>query len=143
MGKTHFWPKKHFSAKRKNGCFSVIQPEPGRLSIWVIFLWPTHFHQVSLKRSKIKGTYNIPKWEWPETAKNRGDLQKMTHSWETEIFTRPILPFGDFLGGSPNGKVVSSPTRIFGPESAKKMAFVIRRQTPPPRPGRSGEGGGQ
>ena len=27
----------------------------------------------------------IVKWEWPETAKNRGEAQKMIHSLETDI----------------------------------------------------------
>ena len=30
----------------------------------------------------------IVKWEWPETAKIRGEPRKMTHSSETEIFWR-------------------------------------------------------
>ena len=38
----------------------------------------------------------IAKWEWPKTAKNRGEPQKMTHSTETEIFR-----------GGPNVKVVA------------------------------------
>ena len=29
----------------------------------------------------------IAKWEWPETAKTRGEPRKMTHSTETEIFS--------------------------------------------------------
>ena len=33
------------------------------------------------------------KWEWPKTAKNRGDPQKMTPSSETEIFLG-VVPIG-------------------------------------------------
>ena len=33
------------------------------------------------------------KWEWPKTAKNRGEPQKMTPSSETEIFLG-VVPMG-------------------------------------------------
>ena len=56
--KTHFWPKKHFSAKPKNGYFSVIPAQTESVVILGHFFdgpdSPTKFHW---KRSKIRGTY--------------------------------------------------------------------------------------
>ena len=51
----------------------------------------------------------IAKWEWPETAKNRGEPRKMTHSSETEIS----------LGGGPTEKVVALDIRVICPADRK------------------------
>ena len=54
----HFWPKKHFSAERKNGRFSVRPGQTGSVVILGHFFdgleSSTKFRQ---KWSKIKGTY--------------------------------------------------------------------------------------
>ena len=86
LGKTDFWPKKHFSAKRKNGRFSVI---PAQIRSVVIV------GHISMARtvpaSFVNGGPKVrvlitAKWEWPETAKKRGEPRKMTHSSENGIF---------------------------------------------------------
>merc|ERR1712004_596726 len=70
---------------------------PGPLSFWVIFLMvrtiPPSFVEIGPKLRVVAPLT----WEWPKTAKNRGEPQKMTPSSETEIF----------FGGGPNGKVVA------------------------------------
>ena len=38
----------------------------------------------------------VAKWEWPDTAKNRDQPRKMTHSSETEIFWEGV-GMGKFL----------------------------------------------
>ena len=37
----------------------------------------------------------VAKWEWPDTAKNRDQPRKMTHSSETEFFLG-VVPVGKF-----------------------------------------------
>ena len=55
---------------------------------------PTSF--VEKIQNYIVLKYKLVIGEWPETAKNRGEPRKITHSmgW-------------NFLGGGPNGKVVA------------------------------------
>merc|ERR1712012_174943 len=59
---------------------------PGLLSFWVIFLMartiPPSFVEIGPKLRVVAPLT----WEWPKTAKNRGEPQKMTPSPETEIF---------------------------------------------------------
>ena len=80
-----FWQKKHFSAKRKNGRFAVIRARIGSIVIlgqlmaWTV---PPSFVENSPKLRVLILVIG----EWPETAKNRAEPQKMTHSSETEIF---------------------------------------------------------
>ena len=56
------------------------------LSFWVIFLMartvPPSFVEIGPKLRVVAPL----KWEWPKTAKNRGEPQKMTPSSETENF---------------------------------------------------------
>ena len=54
-------------------------------------------------------------WEWPKTAKNRGEPQKMTPSSETEIF----------FGGGSDGKVVA-PYQL--PGGAHDLHLVLLRE---------------
>ena len=84
--KMHFWPKKHFSAKRKNGRFSQILARTGSVVIVGHFLMtrtvPPNFVENGPKL-RVLITEN---GEWPKTAKNRGEPQKMTDCSETEFF---------------------------------------------------------
>ena len=93
-----FGQKKHFSAEPKNGCFSVIPAQTRSVVILGHFLMsrtvPPSFVENGPKLRVL-----IPlKWEWPKTAKNRGEPRKMTYSSETEIFW-----------GGQNGKVDEKP----------------------------------
>ena len=66
---------------------------PGPLSFWVIFLMartvPPSFVEIGPKLRVVAPL----KWEWPKTAKNRGEPQKMTPSPETENFLG-VVPMG-------------------------------------------------
>ena len=54
----HFWPKKHFSAERKNVRFSVIPDQNGSVVILGHFFdGPDGSIKFCWKRSQIKGTY--------------------------------------------------------------------------------------
>ena len=79
-----FGQKKHFSAKRKSGCFSVI-PAGTRYVVIVghFFAGPDGPTKIWWPRSKFKGPYTSY-WALPKMAKNRGESQKMTHRSETE-----------------------------------------------------------
>ena len=56
----------------------------------------------------------IAKWEWTETAKNRNEPRKMTHSSETEIF----------IWGGPNGKVEAPGVLVICTvDKTKKLTF--------------------
>ena len=85
-GKTHFEAKNHFSAKRKNACFSVIQARTGFVVLLGHFLMartiPPSFVEIGPKLSVVAPLTR----RWPKTAKNRGEPQKMTPSSETEFF---------------------------------------------------------
>ena len=48
-GKAHFLPKKHFPAKPKKGCFSIIPARTGSVILGHFFLWSGRFQQVLLK----------------------------------------------------------------------------------------------
>ena len=79
--------KNHFLAQRKNGSFSVVPAGTRPIVIVGHFLdgpdGPTKF---SWRRSKIKGTYYSEVGR-AQTAKNRGEPQKMTPGLETKIFS--------------------------------------------------------
>ena len=107
LGKNEFLAKKHFSAKRKSGRFSVVLA--GTRSVVIVghfFDGPNGSTKFRWRRSKIKGTI-LAKWEWPEMAKNRGEPWKMTKNNANKPFS-PIEIW------------------IFGPKTAKfgpKLAF--------------------
>ena len=84
----HFWPKKHFLAERKNDRFSVIPAWTGSVVILGYFLMarmvPPSFVEKGPKLRVHK--YKLVIGEQTETAKNRGEPQKMTHSMGMEFF---------------------------------------------------------
>ena len=90
---THFWPKKHFSAKHKGGRFSVIPARTGSVVLLGHFFddpdGSPSFVEIGPKLRVVAPL----KWEWPKTAKNRGEPQKMTPSSETENFLG-VVPMG-------------------------------------------------
>ena len=58
--KTHFWPKKHFSAKRKNIRFSVNPSRTGSVVILGHFFdGPDGSTKFGWKQTKIKDTYTF------------------------------------------------------------------------------------
>ena len=95
----HFWPKNHFLAERKNDRFSVIPAWTGSVVILGYFLMarmvPPSFVEKGPKLRVHK--YKLVIGEWPETAKNKCEPRKMTHS----------IRLGFFGGGGPNGKVLA------------------------------------
>ena len=89
-----FWPKKHFTAKSRNGRFSV-------MSLWVILWWPRRSYQVLLTTDYVM---RVPKllhtpekiWIWgPKTANLAQNMQfgsfwaKHWHFWPISSHARP------------------------------------------------------
>ena len=83
----HFWPKKHFSAEHENVCFSVIPARTGSVVLLGHFLMARTVPPSFVENSPKLRVLILVIGEWPETAKNRGETQKMTHSSEAEIFS--------------------------------------------------------
>ena len=80
-------------AKRKNARFFVIPARTRSVVLLGHFLMartvPPSFVEIGPKLRVVAPL----KWEWPKTAKNRGEPQKMTPSSETEIFLG-VVPMG-------------------------------------------------
>ena len=81
----YIFAQNHFSAKRKNGCFSAVPTRTGSVVIVGHFLMARTFPPSFVENGPKLRVLIIVIGEWPETAKNRGEPQKMTHSSETEI----------------------------------------------------------
>ena len=81
-----FGQKKHFLAEHKNVRFSVIPARTWSVVLLGHFLMartvPPSFVEIGPKLRVVAPL----KWEWPKTAKNRGEPQKMTPSSETDFF---------------------------------------------------------
>ena len=77
----------------KNARFSVILARTRFVVLLGHFLMartvPPSFVEIGPKLRVVA----LLKWEWPKTAKNRGEPQKMTPSSETEIFLG-VVPMG-------------------------------------------------
>merc|ERR1711989_316724 len=58
----------------------------GPLSFWVIFLMARTIPPSFVEIGPLLRVVALLTWEWPKTAKNRGEPQKMTPSPETENF---------------------------------------------------------
>ena len=88
-----FRPKTTFRPNVKTPVSPWFRPGPGLLSFYVIFLMartiPPSFVEIGPKLRVVAPLT----WEWPKTAKNRGEPQKMTPSPETEIFLG-VVPMG-------------------------------------------------
>ena len=88
-----FRPKTTFRPNLKTPVSPWFRPGPGPLSFWVIFLMartiPPSFVEIGPKLRVVAPLTR----QWPKTAKNRGEPQKMTPSSETEIFLG-VVPMG-------------------------------------------------
>ena len=78
-------------AERKNARFSVIPARTGAVVLLGHFFDGPDDSPVEIG-PKLRVVAPL-KWEWPKTAKNRGEPQKMTPSSETEIFWG-VVPMG-------------------------------------------------
>jgi len=88
-----FRPKTTFRPNVKTPVSPWFWPGPGPLSFYVIFLMArTIFPSFVEIGPKLRVVAPLT-WEWPKTAKNRGEPQKMTPSSETEIFLG-VVPMG-------------------------------------------------
>ena len=92
-GKTHFLGQKPlFRPKRKNARFSVIPARTGSVVLLGHFLMartiPPSFVEIGPKL-RVVAPLTL---EWPKTAKNRGEPQKMTPSPERNFFG--VVPMG-------------------------------------------------
>ena len=66
--KTHFWPKKHFSAKRKNGRFFVIMARTGSVVILGHFLMARTFLPNFVENGPKLRVLILVIGEWPKTG---------------------------------------------------------------------------
>ena len=109
----HFQPKKHFSAERKNGRFSVI---PARTESVVIlghiFDGTDGFTKFRWKRSKFKGTYTSV-----GMARN-----SQKQGWAPK--NDPLFGNETFLGGGPNGKVLAPDILVICPVNKNRDYYT-------------------
>ena len=76
MKKTDFRPVFRFSAKRKNGRFSIILARTESVVILGNFYMARTFPPSFVENGPKLNVLVIVKWEWPETAKKSGDPKK-------------------------------------------------------------------
>ena len=114
--KPRFWAQKKGSLLNSNHV--LFCSVPGLLSFWVIFLMARTVPPRFIENGPKLRVLIIVIGEWPETAKNRCEPQKMTHSLETEFFSG----WSEWESSSP-GDTGDMPCRQKSRLTYKKLTF--------------------